>query len=140
MNTVTEERRVRLLSLLLLLTVFFAGSLTGAVVSKGAWAADAPVGEAKPAGAGLDDLGLDAEQAARLDEILAGYQPAVDSIISSSMEALRGLMREADGEVRLVLRPEQLDAYDRLLSSGPRIRAVRRTVGPTGDVVVDTIR
>lgn len=135
---VHDDRSVRLLSLALLTVVFLAGALTGAVLLDSGFAMPAADAD-EPSSPTMAALELTDDQRTEIDRILAATQPQADSIIRSSIEGLRALMEGADEEVRAVLTPEQIEAYDGLLARQPRIRAVRRTLGEDG-TTVDTIR
>lgn len=86
-------------------------------------------------------LALTARRVAGFAAILTRHQPAVDSIVQVAMDDLRTLMEAVDAEVRGLLSPDQIQVLDSLRSTAPRIRAVRRTLGPDGEVIdADTVR
>ena len=136
-----DMKRVWTLSTMLLLVVFFAGTLTGAATldasPRFARAERISVGSSE----GLGALDLSPGQRASFDAIMARHQPKADSIIQAAMNDLLILMDSMDVEVRAVLSPDQIAAFDSLRAAGPRVRAVRRTLGPDGNVIdADTIR
>lgn len=137
----SDAKRVRILSATLLAVVFLAGSLTGAAtldVDGGPAGARRMSVETAP---WPSELELSPGQRARFDEIMTTYQPAVDSIVQTAMRDLRNLMDSVHVEVRGLLSPDQLLILDSLMVEGPRVQAVRRTLGPDGDVIeADTIR
>ena len=137
-----DRTRVRLLSALLLLTVFVAGSLTGAATLDGSPDTRTPTTSTSVrATHDLTALDLSDGQRERVDEILERHQPAADAIIQDAMNDLRALMADVNDEVRGVLSPDQIEALDSLMSEGPRIQAVRRTMTLDGTVLdADTIR
>ena len=134
-----QERRVGWLSALLLFTVFSSGALVGAAVLDRAQAAPASVSLSGASPEHFEALDLTVEQRWEIDRILAARQPAVDSIVQHSIQSLQALMEAADGEVREILSPEQLERYEAVLLGQPRVRAVRRTTDPAGNTTVDTI-
>ena len=137
----SHQRPASLLSAFLLAAVFTAGALSGAALLDRSYAAAPTDAEVPSAETGyLTSLDLSSEQRTAIDRILTAHQPVADSIVRSSIERLRDLMNAADAEVRAVLSPQQILAYEELLAERPRIRAVRRTVGPDGITTVDTIR
>lgn len=136
-----NSKRVRFLSALLLLVVFLAGSLTGAAALDGGLSLGRSQRIAVQSGQDLGALDLSPGQRASLDEILTRHQPAVDSIVQVAMADLRMLMEVVDAEVRGLMSPDQIQVLDSLRSTAPRIRAVRRTLGPDGEVIdADTVR
>lgn len=140
-NQPHHPSRVRWLSAMLLAVVFFAGSLTGAAALNGRLGSAAAQRISIDATQGLGALGLSAEQRAGVDRIMARHQPAVDSIVQTAMDDLRTRMESVHAEVRELLSPDQVLLLDSLLLEGPRVRAVRRTLGPDGSVLqTDTIR
>ncbi|MEM7414327.1 MAG: hypothetical protein AAF389_02455 [Gemmatimonadota bacterium] len=135
-----SDRRAGLLSVLLLVTVFLAGALTGAAILETGFASPSAVNpEEDIVPRGLGDLGLTTEQRLAIDEILAENQPEADSIVQASISQIRVLMEDTDAQVRALLTSEQLERYEDVLAQQPRIRAVRRSVDPNGVTTVDTI-
>lgn len=136
-----DSKRIRLLSAVLLLIVFLAGSLTGAAALDRAPETRVSQRISVGSGPGLAALDLSAGQQASVDAIVAQHQPAADAIIQSAMQELLTIVEQMDAEVRAVLSPDQIERLDSLTSQGTRIRAVRRTLGPEGEVLdADTIR
>jgi len=136
-----NSKRVQLLAAVLLLMVFLAGSLAGAATRDGGQSLATSQRISVSSGQDLSALDLSQGQRTSLDEILARHQPAADSIVSVAMNDLRALMELVDAEVRTLLSPDQIEALDAMRSAGPRIRAVRRTLGPDGEVIdADTVR
>lgn len=131
--------KARLLSIVLLLAVFLTGGLVGAAMSSSAFAGVAPAMTEPDTPGGLAELGLSSDQRDEIDAIMARYQPTADSIASNSIARLQSLLDQVDADVRELLTPDQLTLYDEMLIAAPQIRAVRRTRGPSGEVVVDTI-
>lgn len=136
----TIDAKARLLSLLLLVTVFLAGALTGAAVLETGFASpvDTPPSD-EIAPRGLAALELTVEQRLAIDDILAEQQPEADSIVQASIAQIRALMEDTDTRVRALLTPAQTEMYEEVLAQQPRIRAVRRSVDPSGVTTVDTI-
>jgi len=139
---IAEATRVRRLAALLLVMVFLAGGLAGAAAVDRVAPADSAIGTMAVGGTqGVELLGLSDGQRQTIEAILAIRQPTADSIIGAAIRELQALMQSAQVEVRAVLSAEQLRVYDSLVGSGPRIRAVRRTLGPSGDTIrADTIQ
>ena len=135
-----NDRHARWLSAILLFVVFIAGALAGAVVLDVAQAEAPPEASSSPPSKALDALDLSPEQRQAIDRILTTRQPAADSIIRSSIAQLTALMEAADQDVRAVLTPDQIEAYESIVLQGSRVEAVRRTTDEAGNTTVDTIR
>jgi len=136
-----DSSRVWVLSTILLLAVFLAGSLTGAATFDGSQSLGAAQRISVGSPPGLSALDLSPGQRASLDEIVARHQPTADSIIQAAMADLTSLMDSMNVEVRAVLSPDQITVFDSIRAEAPRMRAVRRTLGPDGEVIdADTIR
>jgi hypothetical protein len=139
-GTITSGRHAQILSGVLLLTVFLAGGMVGAVMSTVAMADEPATPEVVAPTPGLSELGLSTGQKEAIEAVMARYQPAVDSLVGAAIGDLNALVREIDSNVRSLLTAGQVQAYDEMLAKQPRIRAVRRTTDPSGSIVVDTIR
>jgi len=136
-----NSRRVQLLSAVLLSMVFLAGSLAGAATRETAPSVGTSERISVGSGHGLTDLDLSPGQRTNLEGILARHQPTADSIVRVAMDDLRALRDTIDAEVRTLLSPEQIQTLDSIRVGKPRIRAVRRTLGPDGQVIdADTLR
>ena len=141
MKRLDDSKRVWMLSALLLLMVFLAGSLTGAATLDGSKNPGTAQRISVRALQGLGALDLSPGQRASVDQIVTRHQPAVDSIIQATMNDLSSLIDSVHIEVRALLSPDQIAALDSMVAAGPRTRAVRQTLGPDGEVIdVDTIR
>lgn len=136
-----DPTRARLLSALLLALVFFAGSLAGAAALDSRPALRTTQRIETPSGERLSGLEMSPDQRAAVEAILARHQPAIDAIVQASLRDLRAVMDSVNSEVRVVLTPDQMAALDSLMGEPLQIRAVRRTLSPTGAVLrTDTLR
>lgn len=137
-----ERRRTTLIALFVLAVVFSAGAMVSATLLDGE---PAPILSARTeiatGSVGLEELGLSARQKAEVDSIFAAHRPRIDAIIGAALDDLRSVLDSVDVDVRGVLRPDQVAAYQRLREEGGRVRAITRTRRGSDDSVrVDTIR
>ena len=133
------ERRAFLVSGIVLAVIFVAGAIAGSATTQSGLFASTRPSSPPDAVHSIYDLELTEEQRLAVESILARRQPRVDSIVGAAIDSLRAAMGQADADIRALLTPEQIEAYDALVRDGPRIQAVRRIHRPAG-VQVDTVR
>lgn len=140
-SSVRGPRRARTIAAALLLVVFSSGALGAAALSNLSRPEEALAVSVSAATEWMEALDLSKEQRDGIAAILTAKQPLADSIVRVAVQELRSVMTSVDTEVRGILSPAQLVAFDDLRGSKPHIQAVRRTVTPQGDTVqIDTVR
>ena len=112
-----SPRRVWLLSTVVLLLTFVAGSLAGAAWERHHRAearrheggrGDRHLGEMLKQRYGLSD-----EQATRIDGIVQRRRPRVDSLMATVQPRIRAAFDSTNAEIRVLLTPEQRVKFDR---------------------------
>jgi hypothetical protein len=125
----TPGRRVRVVTVLLLVGVFAAGGLAGAGVDRwlaGTCAADAPPPPAPPLGPmELVELGLSPEQQQQARAIGERHRPELEALRRELMPRALEIHERMQRELREVLTPAQRQRLDELLG--------RRRDGPPPD-------
>ncbi len=118
-----SPRRLHLWTALVLVAVFAGGVATGVGAS---WALRPPPHGRPgrpPAGGGLPpfvgELGLSAEQQARVRAIVEGHRGEMEAAIRDAFPRVRAIQDRVDGEIREVLTPEQAARFDSLRSRRP---------------------
>lgn len=136
----SRQGQVRLFAGAVLLLVFSTGAFVGAAALDD----DGATGQVGSVRVNVDshlgEIDLTAGQRTALDSLLEARQPQIDSIIRAAIDELHEVLDSVDVEVRAVLLPGQLEAYDALRAGRDGVRAVRRTQSPDGTFQVDTIR
>ncbi|MDX1623639.1 MAG: hypothetical protein R3199_06630 [Gemmatimonadota bacterium] len=131
--------RIRAKGLALLAVVFVAGALAGAALDRWWTASTAPPSEDIPVGPMVRDgrlppaferIDLTDEQRERIEAILATWQPRVDSLLGTTLPALRAVTDSVRQEVEAVLTPEQRERLAELLPEGPPSRVRPPFDGP----------
>lgn len=124
-----SSRRLRWLSGALLAATFAAGALAGV----GATLAWRPPGPGAPRPHGPDafpyrELGLSAEQEARVRDIFARNQPRMDQLMQEMVPRLQALSGQIEAEFLQVLTEEQRRRFEALKAGRP----APIPVGPPG--------
>lgn len=86
----------------------------------------------------LDRLDLTTQQRAKADSILQRRSPTTERMMLDVAERLRGLSDSVDAELRAILTPQQRVRLDSLRAAR-KIMLKRKTLGPGGTTVVDTV-
>lgn len=130
-DAVESLGRVRVQGVLLLLIVFVAGGVAGALISRINPTKDRRPRterfERPPDGAGVPgefpgffrDLELSDSQREQIRAIFHKLRPAIDSLMDESMPKIRALRDSADAEISTILTAEQREKFERL---SPRFR------------------
>jgi hypothetical protein len=106
---------MRLLTGLLILSVFVSGAMVGGGLLR-------LVGEPQPPGPGtlpppLSELGLSPEQEARARAILDSHRPQIEAVMNDARPKLRSIHERVEAEVRAFLTDEQKRRLDLLKPS-----------------------
>jgi hypothetical protein len=121
----------------LLVFVFLAGTAVGAaVISSRTTDTPAPVPELDASGhESFTALNLTSVQREAVDSILAAMAVETDSFLGGVREAFTGIADGAQGRIRQVLEPGQVEVFDSLLAAGRgfQMRVIRRTPGTDTD-------
>ncbi len=119
-QTETSPRTVRLMTALLLVAMFAAGTATGVGLCR--WMAPGhPPPHSGPAFGPLplEELGLTAEQRDKTHEILERHRPELDAILHESFPKVRAVNDQIEREIREVLTPEQRAQLDQAKARRP---------------------
>ena len=118
----SSPRTVRLITAILLVGTFAAGTLTGAGVVR--WASPPP--HPRPMGPPpfegpipMQELGLSPDQARKAEEIADRYRPELESILRDTFPRVRAVNEKIEAEIRQILTPEQQQRLDRIKASRP---------------------
>jgi len=122
MVELTPPRHVRLFTALLLVATFALGSLTGAALTL--WARSdlrhgPPPGPPPFGHLPLHELGLSAEQRARVDAVFERHRAELDAILQEGFPKVRRVNDQIEAEVRELLSPEQRTRLDELKARRP---------------------
>ena len=118
-----SPRTIRLVTALLLLATFAAGTVTGGALVH-AFVQRGPPGLAMHPMGPMPWEGLDLTEAQRdkAHAILERYRPKIDGLLSETFPKVRAITDQVDQEIREILTPEQRVRFDRILaerSNGP---------------------
>ncbi len=110
--------RLRLQAILLLAVVFIVGALGGVAFERALEGSRAPRRPMGPPPGGIPpglahDLGLTAEQEARIEAVFESYRPRTDAILDEFFPRLRAVTDSARAEIRALLTPAQQEIFDR---------------------------
>jgi Spy/CpxP family protein refolding chaperone len=114
-------RKVRLLTALLLVATFAAGTVTGAGVCR--WVAP-PRREAPPppppgGPLPLEELGLSAEQRDKAFAILERHRPELEAVLRETFPKVRAINALIESEIRQLLTAEQAKKLDEIQARRP---------------------
>jgi Spy/CpxP family protein refolding chaperone len=133
-DAVESLGRVRVQGILLLVIVFIAGGVAGALVDRANPMKDRrPLrdriekrldGPGEPGGPGefpgfFRNLDLTDTQREQMRAIFEKHRPTIDSLMNESMPKIRALRDSADAEISALLTPEQREKFEKL---SPRFR------------------
>ncbi len=114
-----HERRVRLMTVLLLLVVFLSGAVVGGAVLRWIGAPRrSDLGKPGKLGPPLSDLGLSREQEAKAVEVLARHRPQIEAVLKEAMPKVRSIQEQVEEEVRAFLTPKQKWLLDKIKKHG----------------------
>jgi Spy/CpxP family protein refolding chaperone len=130
-DAVESLGRVRMQGILLLVIVFIAGGVAGALVDRAN-----PMKDRRPRAERFDkmpdgpgepgefpgffrNLDLTDTQREQMRAIFEKHRPAIDSLMNESMPKIRALRDSADAEISALLTPEQREKFEKL---SPRFR------------------
>jgi Spy/CpxP family protein refolding chaperone len=109
--------RVRLLSGLVLLATFAAGTLVGAGIHR--WMRPPHRHPAPPMHLPLDELDLAPDQMAKAHDIVDGHRAELEAILRETFPKVRAVHAQIETEVRAILTPAQRDRLDEIEASRP---------------------
>jgi hypothetical protein len=116
-----SEAWLRMMSIVVLLVVFGAGGIVGAVLVRwGAAPAQHPHSPQGPIEAIERELGLDAEQIATLRVIAASHDEELAKIGRATQSGVRDIVFAIEEELRPRLRPDQVQRLDGWRARRPR--------------------
>jgi len=130
-DAVESLGRVRVQGILLLVIVFIAGGIAGALIDRGTSKRDRrPMKdrlESRVDGPGqpgefprfFRDLDLTDSQRDQIRTIFERHRPIIDSLMEDAMPKIHALRDSADAEISALLTPEQRDKFEKL---SPRFR------------------
>ena len=109
-----SDRGLQLMSGLVLVTVFIAGTLFGAGVVKrmGSEPAMLPPPHGSPIDAMTHELALDGPQIEALHAIEAAHRPQLEAIRRSAQPRVREVLFAIEDELRPKLRPDQIEKLE----------------------------
>jgi Spy/CpxP family protein refolding chaperone len=113
-------RSVRLLTAVLLVATFAAGTVTGAGVCR--WASPGPGHHGPPPPPGplpFHELALTQDQSAKVHAIMELHRPELDAILRESYPKVRVVNEKIEREVQEVLTPEQRKKLDEIKARRP---------------------
>lgn len=122
-DTVESLGRVRIQGILLLVIVFVAGAVAGAMLDRAN-----PLRERKPRSERLEGrsggphgfpglfgkLDLTDEQRIKIDSIFEVHRPVIDSLMSATMPQIRAERDSAEAQINAILTPEQRVKFENL--------------------------
>jgi Spy/CpxP family protein refolding chaperone len=116
-----SPRSIRLMTALLLVATFAAGTVTGAGVYRwAAWGhAHPPMPPPMSAPLPLEQLGLSEEQREKARQILERHRPELEAVLRETFPRMRGIGEQIEREIREILTPEQRARLDELKSRWP---------------------
>lgn len=119
-----SPRTIRLVTAMLLVATFAAGTVTGGVLVHFGTHRDVP-SHPMPAVGPMpwETLELNESQRKLAHEIMERHRPKLDSIFDETAPKVRAITDAIDAEIRTILNPEQRTRFDRIL-------AVRRNGPP----------
>ncbi len=112
--------RVRLLTALLLVATFAAGTVTGAGIYR--WVDSGhghPGPPPMPAPIPFEELNLSAEQQDKIHAIFEAHRPELDALIRQAYPKVQAINEQMDREMRAVLTPEQQARFDQIKARRP---------------------
>lgn len=114
-----SPRTVRLLTAVLLVATFAAGTLTGAGVCR--WVASETPAPPPPflPPVPLEELDLTPQQWEAIRQIVDRRRPELDAVLEETYPKVRKINEEIEREVREVLTPEQRKKFDELQARRP---------------------
>lgn len=118
-----NELSLRMLSGFVLVGVFAAGALFGAGLIR--WTQPAPdrlpadIAPRGPLGAMKRELSLDAQQMAKLDEIMAAHRGQLEVIMRDAQGKTRDVLMAIENELVPSLRPDQVKALEQWRAHRP---------------------
>ena len=120
-TTETSPRTVRLLTAVLLVAMFAAGTATGVGLCR--WISTSS-GQAlgpppPPPPLPVEELGLTAEQRQKVQDIVERHRPELEAILQDAYPKARAINERIEKEVREVLTPEQRTKLDQLKALRP---------------------
>jgi len=122
-----SPRTIRLVSALLLLATFAAGSVMGGALVH--WGGKhEPLSRPMPGPMPWENLDLSEAQRKQSYEILERHRPKLDSIFNDTAPKVRAITDQIDGEIRAILNADQRNRFDRILAerrSWPPSNAMR---------------
>ena len=112
-----SPRTIRLVTALLLLATFAAGTVTGGALVH-AFVKPGPPGLAVHPMGPMPWEGLDLTEAQRdkAHAILERYRPKIDELLGETFPKVRAIIDQVDREIREILTPEQRVQFDRILA------------------------
>ena len=125
-DTVESLGRVRVQGIILLIIVFVAGGVAGALIDRAN-----PLKDRRPRMGRMDrmdrmpeepgefpgffrDLDLTDEQRVQIRAIFEKHRPAIDSLMGEAMPKIRALRDSADAEIQAILTPEQRERFEKM--------------------------
>ena len=116
MNTLASLGQVRMRAIALLAVMFIAGALAGAGVSR---MVDYRHRPPRPPWMGpFGELGLTAEQDARVRAVFEKHRPELDAILAETRPKVREVQKAIDDDLSAILTPEQLHKLQQLKGDG----------------------
>ena len=112
-----HERRVRLMTGLLLLVVFVSGAVVGGAVLR---CGDQRMPEPGKLGPPLSFLGLSKEQETKALQVLARERPRIEAVLKEIMPKIRASHDRVEEEIRTFLTPRQKWLLDKIKKYAPR--------------------
>ena len=122
-DTVESLGRVRVQGIILLIIVFVAGGVAGALIDRAN-----PLKDRRPQKLRVynpnptpyefpgffRDLDLTDEQRVQIRAIFEKHRPAIDSLLGEAMPKIRALRDSADTEIQAILTPEQRERFEKM--------------------------
>jgi Spy/CpxP family protein refolding chaperone len=115
-----SPRTVRLLTAILLVATFAAGTITGAGIARSVGLMHPPP-PPPPMGAPFpaEELGLSSDQRDKTRQIMERHRPELEAVLRESFPKVRAIHEQIEREIREVLTPDQRTKLDQLKARRP---------------------
>lgn len=107
-----SPRMIRLMTALLLLVTFAAGTVTGGGLTHWFVFRSGPPQQFPPPMGPWSELDLSSQQREKIHDILDRYRPKLDAILNDTFPKVRAVNEQIDHEIRSILTEDQQRKFD----------------------------